>query len=135
MKSALLAICFSAALAGCVQAPTQAEIERIDYGPYPTEYEATISAYLRNILKDPESARIEYVFGPSQQWRKTGPIAGNRLTAGYLVCAFINAKNSYGAYVGRRLYWFMLHGGSVIEHEGSLGSAGADLAILRACQM
>jgi len=52
----------------------------------PDNYQDLIDARFANILKDPDSRRIEY---------KSNPY-------GSLVCGTINARNSYGGYTGKQ---------------------------------
>lgn len=49
-------------------------------------------------LKDPESARFRNVFTKENK-KEDGSIS-------YLVCGEINAKNSYGAYVGYKPFYY-----------------------------
>lgn len=65
-------------------------------------------AYFENTLKDPDSATYSdlVVFNNS---------AGG--TNGYVVCGKINAKNSYGGYVGFRPFYF-----SDKSHSGDIQS-------------
>lgn len=101
-------------LAGCAMPPTAAELAAIDYGPSPTDYKKSIERYLDSTLKDPDSKKIEYLGTPTTQWYKAGPIAGGGLVAGYAVCAYVNAKNSYGGYTGGKLSWFLIKNDRVI---------------------
>lgn len=102
-------------MVGCVKAPTTMEVNNADYGTYPTNYEEVIKAYLGNVLKDPYSAKVEFVKGPSTGWY--AQFNGSKFF-GYRVCAEINAKNSYGAYSGKNTHYFMINNERVILHFG-----------------
>ena len=97
-------------LSGCA-APSATELANADYGPYPAEYEQVIKRHLDFVLKDPDSAKINIVKRPSTGWSGLG---GRKY--GWIVCAEVNAKNSYGGYTGSRLSFFMLKNDSVIQY-------------------
>ena len=96
-------------LLGCA-APTPQEIASADYGAYPTNYQEVIKSYLGAILKDPSSAEYNFLAPPKTGWTTYG--GGKKF--GYVVCAKINSKNSFGGYVGFQPYYFMIKNGSVI---------------------
>jgi len=105
-----LTVLFVFWLSGCA-APSATELANADYGPYPQEYEQIIKRHLDLVLKDPESAKINIVKRPSSGWSGLG---GRKY--GWIVCAEVNAKNSYGGYTGSRLSYFMLKNDSVIQY-------------------
>lgn len=104
---AILAVCVLAS--GCVTPPTPREFAVADYGSYPSDYEQIVKSYMQFVLKDPESARFQFLNSPKTGWNGFG---GNKF--GYVVCAYINAKNSFGGYVGNRMSYFMIKNGRVI---------------------
>lgn len=55
-------------------------------------------------LKDPDSAKFrnERVFRTKVRHRKFGEVIDS---TGIYVCGEVNAKNSFGGYVGYRIYW------------------------------
>lgn len=110
---AVLALC----LAGC-STPTADELRNADYGSYPYDYESIIRSHMRGVLKDPESARYEFLNSPKIGWNGFG-----EKQFGHVVCVNINAKNSYGGYVGNRLSYFMIRNGRVVRTLHSDGSA------------
>lgn len=78
-----------------------------DAGDAPKQYEQTIRTYLRTALKDPYSMTDFSVSKPALTSCAVGiygPFHGWRVTTQY------NAKNSFGAYVGLRTYYFWFHG-------------------------
>jgi hypothetical protein len=99
-------------LSGCSIAPTQEELKNADYGAYPDDYEEIIKNYMVTVLIDPESARYRYLNKPRTGWRRV-----EGLKFGYLICAYVNAKNHYGGYAGEHLFYFMIKNGNVINHE------------------
>lgn len=95
----------------------------MDYGSPPTDHEATVKKYFDGTLFDPYSA--QYDFGsPQQFWVKDAPLAGGRISAGYMVRVSINAKNRYGAYVGKKMYGVIIKNDRVIKvmHEFELNN-------------
>lgn len=114
----ILVVC--AALVGCAatRPPEFAVLSESDYGPEPVDARALVADHLKTYLKDPYSAQIEVL--------ATGKVmvGGSLLTAanyGWGICATVNAKNSYGAYVGFRkhaLIWRQSAG--VLAHYGRM---------------
>ena len=103
----LVAAC-AALITGCTTPPSAAELASLDYGSAPTDYKKSIERYLDSTLKDPDSKKVEYISTPVTQWYKANPMYGGNLMAGYAVCAYVNAKNSYGGYTGGKLSWFLI---------------------------
>lgn len=54
----------------------------------PKDYKIKIDRHLVDVLKDPDSRKVEFLRTPK----------------GSLVCGTINAKNSYGGYTGKKLF-------------------------------
>ena len=104
-------------LAGCQTAPVdRAVVESGDYGPYPENYRELIEAYWRPILKDPYSARYHYTREPFRCYMRDAPVAGGKpVYFGYCVIFAMNAKNSYGAYIGETTYRFFIKNGRTKE--------------------
>ncbi|HCD8204972.1 TPA: hypothetical protein ND709_004620, partial [Klebsiella michiganensis] len=82
-------------LGGCVSAPDKAELSRADYGKLPDNYQEIIKDSMSARLKDPYSARYDFN-EPFKGWCKSGFTT----YYGWLVPFTLNAKNSYGGYVG-----------------------------------
>lgn len=103
-------------LAACVTPPAEQELAKAyaNLGPWPSGYQSVIEEYLAGVLKDPYSARYEDTRLLGEGWYKTV----SRLYVGYVVCSQINAKNSFGAYTGRKLHYFLVDDGRVIYHIG-----------------
>lgn len=117
-RTILAAVAAAVVLSGCAVA-TPEDLAKADYGPYPTNYEAVVRSYMNRTLKDPESARYEFLNSPKQSWNGIGG-----LKFGYSVCVNINAKNSYGGYVGTRMSYFMIKDGRVIDSSHGDGKYG-----------
>ena len=100
-------------LTGCVALPTQQDVAKADYGSYPANYEDIVKTFYGNMLKDPDSAQYKNITVPKTFW------LGDRISGskfGYLVCATLNAKNSYGAYVGYKTDGLLIRDGAVIQY-------------------
>jgi hypothetical protein len=121
-------ICFLSALLltmiGCStpSMPLTAEEQRYlstGPGPIPEDYQEIVMAHMDRVLIDPESARYSEWKGPK---RGTVPDFFNRRVTGWMVCAEVNAKNRLGGYAGRKLYFFLIHGGKVVVENGGYRS-------------
>lgn len=94
-----------------------------DTGPMPQNYEQTIQAYLQSALKDPYSMRD---FSAGIPVRASCAIGIYGSYHAWRVPAQYNAKNSYGAYVGIRAYYYWFHGErlkGITEHPSSCPEA------------
>lgn len=103
--TALLTACAATPGGGFLNTNTPA-----DAGPAPTAVEQKVKAHLNAILKDPYSLMDLRVAEPqltSCAVGVYGPFHGWRVHVAY------NAKNSYGAYVGLRSYYYWFHGDSL----------------------
>lgn len=112
MKHVLVALLVSL-LAGCVSLPSQQEAATADHGAYPTDYVRIVHNYYDNILKDPSSAQYRAITTPVTGW------VGDRFSGakyGYIVCVTLNAKNSFGAYIGFQTDGLLIRNGAVIQY-------------------
>lgn len=84
-----------------------------NYGSIPKNPQELIKSHLGNKLKDPDSAKYSEFSAPKQGYaivdRKSKIVA-----YGYAVCAYFNAKNSYGGYTGNKMYWFLIKNDNVV---------------------
>jgi hypothetical protein len=116
-KPKLLVLCavLTFSFSGCSTAPSIKELSTADYGAFPADYKELVQNYMNGVLKDPESARYEYLKGPTPIWT-----AGlmRKKQFGYGVCVHINAKNSFGGYTGRSLFFFLIYNGSIVRTVG-----------------
>ena len=106
---AALTSSFSLLLVACADLPQPTPIEismsnvrSADYGVYPNDYEQQIRQYLNDTLLDPDSAKIR-ITPPRKVFkiyetddRPSQP----KYYPCYLVCAEVNAKNTFGGYAG-----------------------------------
>lgn len=107
-------------LTGCSGTPTSEQLASADYGRYPKNYEKVIKDYMQSQLKDPDSATYKFRNIPKSGWSSLG-----KTLFGYRLCVEINAKNSYGGYVGSRMSYFMIKNDVVIDsHHTTSGSYG-----------
>jgi len=112
MKKLLLpALLGSTLLTGCYTLPdptefTMEQIHHLDYGSYPRNHEQLIKRHLAQTLIDPRSMMLDGISRPRKFVRferRFHPIETDtpiRIITGYVVCARVNAKNSYGGYTG-----------------------------------
>ena len=101
------------AMAGCVQAPTQEEMNKADYGPPPTSYSTQITNILKANLFDPFSAVIE-IGTPEKNWYRENAFSENKFA--WCVNARMNAKNRLGGYVGWHYYTFCYKNGVLVYY-------------------
>lgn len=76
----------------------------------PKDLVGAIRTRLANTLMDAESARVTITRGPRTA---VYPINEEIALHGRAVCAQINAKNAYGAYVGPRAWVFLFRVGGI----------------------
>lgn len=70
-------------------------------------------------LKDPDSAKYEFIGQPKQTWH-----GDSTRYYGWGICVDINAKNSYGGYTGAQRAYFFLRNGEVDQYKASTGTGG-----------
>ena len=110
----LVAIGLCAVISGCSNIPTEEELTNGDYGSVqsPDVCVSIAEAKIKRHLKDPGSA----IFSHEKCVRT---YQGNAiilpLQFGYLQRGFVNARNSYGGYVGDRRYKVLINNGRVIR--------------------
>jgi|SaaInl5LU_22_DNA_1037371.scaffolds.fasta_scaffold27240_2 hypothetical protein len=109
----LTMICFI--LSACAsRPPTSEELASADYGSIISQTDAQKQAerFFSNMLKDPYS--VQYQWGSVYQgWMRHAPIHGGGLVFGYILEVNVNAKNSYGGYVGFKPYRFVFYNGTI----------------------
>lgn len=106
----LLAMAAAVLIAAC--APSARELRDAAYGPRPSDEEAQriVRAYFDARLKDPYSARWAFTFPLIRGgWYF---LAGRDF--GWVQCGTINAKNSYGGYIGRKHFFAVINRGRVV---------------------
>lgn len=119
MKFFVALVSVAVLLGGCASGPAQKmfyqptteELAVADYGTYPANYQDIIKNFMQGRLKDPESARYRF-----KEPRKGYTAARKRddVIYVYRVDAYINAKNSYGGYIGEHNYVFDIRNGKIV---------------------
>jgi ketosteroid isomerase-like protein len=97
---------------------TPAEVMALDYGAIPTDYRRAVEQYFQKVLRYPESIDYREVTAPKQGFVKTvsGVFVGHdTYYYGWTVTATINAKNSFGGYVGFKTYTFLFRGERIVK--------------------
>lgn len=86
-------------------------LDTADVGKRPSNYKSLVETTIRNELKDPDSAKFSDMTTP----RKEVMVEKGNFVYGYSTCVFVNAKNSYGGYTGKQLYWAFLRDDKVLR--------------------
>lgn len=86
-------------------------LETADVGSKPTEYQSLVESAIRDQLKDPDSAKFSGFTAP----RKEVMVEQRDFIYGYSTCVFVNAKNSYGGYTGKQLYWAFIRNNKILR--------------------
>lgn len=84
-----------------------------DYGPAPDPAVgvAMVEAAIKAKLKDPYSAQFDWPYGfTAGSYR---PIYARR-QHGWITCGTVNARNSYGGYIGRRTIIGLIKNGALV---------------------
>jgi hypothetical protein len=128
-----LTFLFIVAMAGCF--PSQPHWETY-YTPAPipdgikkapSNWKSIVINQTRNTFKDPASVKYEFISTirpctvAGQGVRINGVERPRSVDAGQCGGVMINAKNSYGAYVGRQPYVFVLDGQNIIFFQSISG--------------
>lgn len=99
--------------------PTAAEQGDADYGTAPTGYRDAIGQYFLATLKDPSSIQYGDMTSPTKGFfqNRAPLITGGKVSTvyGWIVNTSINAKNSYGGYVGFKPYSFLFRGEQIVH--------------------
>jgi hypothetical protein len=107
-------------LGGCdTSPPTKEQMESVNYGPKPDNYQDIIRDYVRPRLTDPTAAIIDYKAGPTQMYQKDAVVRDVQF--GWAVCAMVNDKNTMGAYTGFYPAVYFIRNGKVVASTGGPG--------------
>jgi hypothetical protein len=118
MKRIATLILASAILAGCASNPTKEQISSADFGSYPSDYAAIVKSQIGYRLKDPSSAIFNI---PNQTPKKRWMREFDKVSYGYTVCFDVNAKNSYGGYVGSQRHYAFISNGTIVSTSLGVG--------------
>lgn len=119
-------------LSGCAgQQSAVAPAAAVQAPPAPTwktveltkEVEEARKEVVRNILLDPESARFSDLYAAQR-------IDGN---GGIALCGFVNAKNSYGGYTGKKRFFALEKIAGVWDDSPKYGYSGDNEMIRDIC--
>ena len=116
-------------LGGCdTSPPTKEQLESVNYGPKPDNYQQIIRDFLRNRLTDPTAAILDFKAGPTEMYQKDTFVRD--LQFGWAVCVMVNDKNTRGAYEGFNPGVYYIRNGKVVAHNGGPddGPIGAKFA-------
>ena len=104
-------------LSGCASGPTQEQLLSADYGRDMTAEECISIAeqVIANSLKDPSSAQYRHAPCSKGNWSSV-PILGMSVAFGWMQLGEVNGKNSYGGYVGFRLYQVLIKDGMAVRY-------------------
>jgi len=102
------------AIRGKEKQSCQALLETADIGSKPKDYRSLIVSYMSEKLKDPDSAKYSWdrADGPRKGFGAYAP-PDDDCRIGWAVCVSINAKNSYGGYVGPGKWFFIIRDNEV----------------------
>lgn len=120
-----LLIALAVCLAACATAPTADQLTNADYGPPPPEnHQQIIKDWFEERLIDPTSPLYSFR-NPAQGYTQENAFYGTQLQFGWIICGTVNAKNRYGAYVGREPFFTLFSEGKMVfAYEGlSAGEA------------
>jgi hypothetical protein len=115
LRSFALLLCSCVFLACQAPVPTSDQLANADYGAAIDQVRAQQLAleWCQRRLKDPSSA--QYSWGQvGRSWVRDSIVTGGELIFGYRLEATINAKNSFGGYIGARAYWFVFRDGQLV---------------------
>lgn len=92
------------ALSACATTSSSISPTSLEYGAKPSVDEQSIESYMAGLLKDAESARYSFD-EPVKAYCQGGALSGGKvLWSGWVIPFKVNAKNSYGGYVGFKPY-------------------------------
>jgi hypothetical protein len=112
--SALVALSF---ISACASGPTQEQLASADYGRDipPAECVSVAERVIADSLKDPGSAQFRHAQCFKGHWG-SAPIFGMGVAFGWIQQGEVNAKNSYGGYVGFKAYQVLIKNGTAIRY-------------------
>ena len=116
-------IVFSALLSGCVTTPTSptaSQIAAADHGVKPSaeQVKTAIQKSIDSKYKDPDSALVKNTTEPEKGVLTLTSIAhGSSFKYGWLVTFEVNAKNSYGGYVGYKKESVVIRDGVILTKD------------------
>ncbi|WP_075335043.1 MULTISPECIES: hypothetical protein [Serratia] len=114
MTRVLFLIIATLFLSGCMATPSATQLSNANYGTLPDSYKENIQNAISVGLKDPDSAK--YKFGePRKAYLQGGLSEDFKMYYGWAIPVAVNAKNSYGAYVGYKTMYYMYSSGRLFD--------------------
>ncbi len=105
-------------VSGCATVLKPEDIAKLDYGPFPENYESTVKDYFNDKLRDPFSAQYSFR-KPFKGYLRSAPITGGKVRQpGWVVVVSINAKNGFGGYSGWKIHRLLMRDNKVVEEFG-----------------
>jgi hypothetical protein len=113
----LVAISLPALLVACAAAPTDEQRANANYGTPMSQgdCETLIKSSIELTLKDPSSAQYRSISQCSRAIDHLIIVGGNAYVAAYRVDLQVNAKNSFGGYVGFTPYAAVMRNGEILQ--------------------
>jgi len=104
-------------LVSCASGPTKSQLTHADYGQETSieECKAIAETIVSRDLKDPSSAQFSHSQCFKGYWGSV-PIMGIGVAFGWVQKGQVNAKNSFGGYVGFRPYQVLIKNRQVIRY-------------------
>lgn len=94
-----------------------------NYGTYPDNYQELMKAWFQDNLKDPDSAKYSGYTNPIKE-HAIENVNAKKVIYGYSACVYVNAKNSYGGYTGKKQYWFFFNNGKILRAKDTSSAFG-----------
>jgi hypothetical protein len=121
----ILSLAAAFSLAGCGVAYQQQRSEILrsasteSFGPPPpADYRATGEAFIKRLLKDPDSARFEWVSEPRHEAIQPAFASPHAMPV-WVTGVRVNAKNSFGGYTGAEPFALAWKNGKIIAYTSS----------------
>jgi len=83
--------------------------------PPPADYRATGEAFIKRLLKDPESARFEWLGEPRHEAIQPAFASPHAMPV-WVTPLHVNAKNSFGGYTGFDLFSLAWRDGRIVAY-------------------
>jgi hypothetical protein len=96
--------------AGCATRQPSPQFTDADYGALPSDYKQIAVEYIKNRLRDPDSAHIRVSDERPEKW----PEPVHKVPA-YAVKLYVNAKNGFGGYTGEHLMIVWISHGQAVN--------------------
>jgi len=128
------AVAFSLAACGVAYQQERSEILRSarteTFGPPPpADYRDTGEAFIKRLLKDPESARFEWIGEPRHEAIQPA-FASPHATPVWVTPVRVNARNSFGGYTGFEPFALAWKNGKIVAYisgEHGFGNTSVDI--------